>query len=116
MSNEKTIKRFIIGFYSGQSWDICGHGKTLAEAIQDLKLRNNARASKFEAEQSLKNLGYIDVSPEKLKKSILFWGKHYEEGTLICQEITEHYYDIENQLSNITEEKDINLKYPLKWI
>lgn len=117
MNNTKTIKRFIAGFYSGQSYDIVGHGKTLTEALQDLKLRNMARAAQFEAEQSIKNFGHVSISQDRLKQSVNFFGKTYEQdSTFVCQEITEHFHDVENQLSNIVEEKDISLKYPLKWI
>ena len=114
--SEKTVKRFIAGFYSGQSWDICGHGKTLSEALSDLKVRNMSRAAKFEAEYTLKTFGYIDIRPDELKKRALSFGKHLEESNFVLQEITEHYHDVENQLSNIIEEKDIKLKYPLSWI
>ena len=50
MATEKTIKRFIAGFYSGDSYDIMGNGKTLSEALTNLKMRNMARAAKFESE------------------------------------------------------------------
>lgn len=117
MATQKTIKRFIAGFYSGDSCDIMGHGKTLSEALTNLKMRNMARAAKFEAEYSMKRFGYINIVDEKLAKTAVNFGETYQqECTFICQELTEHYYDYENQLSNIVEEKDIKLKYPLKWV
>ena len=101
MKNEKTVKRFIAGFYSGQSWDICGHGKTLSAALSDLRARNLARAAKFEAEYCFKKFGFIDIRPDELQKTALSFGEQLEQGNFILQEITEHYYDVENQLSRI---------------